>query len=441
MKVQCLKGFRDYLPEEMLQKDRMLRTVQQVFECHGYPPLMTPALEYSEILLGKYGEEGEMLLYRFRDNGDRDVALRYDLTVPLARVLAEHGEITMPFRRYQIAPVWRAEKPARGRFREFMQCDVDLVGADTAAADAEMLVIGTAVMKELGISGYRIRINHRGILSALCRLAGLPSAGEVEFLRLLDKLDKIGADAFRDQVGKISGIDEAGVESVLKIVLASTGDSREVLQRLDDTLGSDAEAASSIERMSRVLDLVEASGVADQCHIDPSIARGLSYYTGLVYETYLDELPGFGSVMSGGRYDGLVGMFSGKDLPAIGISLGIDRLFSAIKEMDLLEDRSQPAEVLAVQFSEALAPATFEAAARLRGAGIATVIYPREAKMKKQLQFAQKAGIPFVVVIGEDEKSRGTIQLRDMEKGSQQEITIEEAIRIIGAEVSEDTGQ
>ena len=441
MKVQCLKGFRDYLPEEMLQKNRMVRAVQQVFECHGYPPLMTPALEYSEILLGKYGEEGEMLLYRFRDNGDRDVALRYDLTVPLARVLAEHGEITMPFRRYQIAPVWRAEKPARGRFREFMQCDVDLVGADTAAADAEMLVIGSAVMKELGISGYRIRINHRGILAALCRLAGLTSAGEVEFLRLLDKLDKIGADAFRDQVGQISGIDEAGVESVLKIVMANPGDSRQILAGLEDALGSDPEAVSSIERMSEVLDLVEASGVSEQCHIDPSIARGLSYYTGLVYETFLDALPGFGSVMSGGRYDGLVGLLAGKDLPAIGISLGLDRLFSAMKELNLLENRSQPADVLVVQFSQALAPASFAAAARLRTAGIATVVYPRDAKLKKQFQFAQKAEIPFVVVIGEDEQSRGTLQLREMDKGSQQEISIDEAIRIIGVELPEGNNQ
>ena len=223
MKVQCLKGFRDYLPEEMLQKDRMLQSVKQVFERHGYPPLMTPALEYSEILLGKYGAEGEMLLYRFRDHGGRDVALRYDLTVPLARVLAEHGEITMPFRRYQIAPVWRAEKPARGRFREFMQCDADLIGADSAAADAEMLVIGAAVMKELGLDGYKLRINHRGILSALCRLAGLGTDGEAAFLRLLDKLDKIGADSFRDQVAELPGIDTGGVEKVLEAVLAEGG--------------------------------------------------------------------------------------------------------------------------------------------------------------------------------------------------------------------------
>lgn len=428
MKVQCLKGFRDYLPEEMLQKDRMLQTVQQVFEKHGYPPLMTPALEYSEVLLNKSGDEADMLLYRFRDNGDRDVAMRYDLTVPLARVLAEHGEITMPFRRYQIAPVWRAEKPARGRFREFMQCDVDLVGVDSAAADAEMLVIGCAVMDALGLTKFRLRINHRGILSALCRVAGLKSDGEVAFLRLLDKLDKIGADAFRSEVGSIPGIQSEGVEKVLKTVLAKGQDSRQMLQILQESLGSDEEAAASIERMGQVLDLVEAAGVADNCHVDPSIARGLSYYTGLVYETFLDSIPEIGSVMSGGRYDGLIGMFSGKELPAIGISLGIDRLFSALRELDLLDSRGQPADVMVCQFSPELAGASFAAATTLRAAGIATVFYPKEAKLKKQLQFAQRAGIPFVIVIGADEEKAGTVQLRSMDEGQQQEVSLAEAI-------------
>ena len=428
MKVQSLKGFRDYLPDEMLQKDRMLDSVRQVFERHGYPPLMTPALEYSDVLLGKCGDDGDMLLYRFRDNGDRDVAMRYDLTVPLARVLAEHGEITFPFRRYQIAPVWRAEKPARGRFREFVQCDVDLVGVDSAAADAEMLVVGTAVMEQLGIEGYRIRINHRGILSALCRMVGLQEQGEVAFLRLLDKLDKIGADEFRSQVGEIPGIDAAGVDRVLGTVLEAPEDSRQVLEHLSAKIGEDPGAAAAIGRMEQVLGLLEASGDAASCRIDPSIARGLSYYTGLVYETYLEALPGFGSVMSGGRYDALIGMFSGKDVAATGISLGIDRLFSAMKELDLLDVRTQPADVMVVQFSEDLAGASFDAAAQLRRAGIATVVYPSEAKLKKQLQFAQKSGIPFVIVIGTDEAKAGTVQFRAMEQGQQEELSLADAI-------------
>ncbi|MAJ28368.1 histidine--tRNA ligase [bacterium TMED181] len=437
MKVQCLKGFRDYLPGEMLQKERMLASVREVFEQHGYPPLMTPALEYAEVLTGKYGDEGEMLLYRFRDNGDRDVALRYDLTVPLARVLAEHGDIGMPFRRYQIAPVWRAEKPARGRFREFMQCDVDLIGVDTAAADAEMLVIGAAVMKRFGIESYRLRINHRGLLTALCRLVGLEGEAESDFLRILDKLDKIGEEKFRSEVSAISGLDASGLDRVLEVVLCELQEPREVISHITAVLGEDDQAREAIDRMSAILDIVEASGIASVCQIDPSIARGLSYYTGLVYETFLDDLPQVGSVMSGGRYNDLVGMFSGKDLPAIGISLGIDRLFYALGELDLLSGEQQPAKVLVVQFSEELASASFAAAAKLRQSGVDTLVYPKDAKVKKQLQYAQKSGIPFVIVIGEEESRSGTVQFRDMDAGSQEEISLESAIeKITGGQKS-----
>ena len=428
MKVQCLKGFRDYLPGEMLQKERMLASVREVFEQHGYPPLMTPALEYAEVLTGKYGDEGEMLLYRFRDNGDRDVALRYDLTVPLARVLAEHGNIGMPFRRYQIAPVWRAEKPARGRFREFMQCDVDLIGVDSAAADAEMLVIGAAVMQRFGIENYKLRINHRGVLSALCRKVGLEGSAEGDFLRILDKLDKIGEEKFRQEVSGIPGLDASGLDSVLAVVLDASSDPREVLSHIEKNLGSDDLATSAIQRMTEILDIVEAAGIGKYCQIDPAIARGLSYYTGLVYETFLDDLPQVGSVMSGGRYDDLVGMFSGKELPAIGISLGIDRLFYALSEMGLIETSSQPAEVLVVLFSEESAPASFSAASGLRHEGINTMVYPKAATVKKQLQFAQKSGIPYVVVIGDEELKKGTVQFRDMDAGSQDEISLSDAV-------------
>ncbi|NCG00141.1 MAG: histidine--tRNA ligase, partial [Planctomycetia bacterium] len=408
--------------------ERMLASVREVFEQHGYPPLMTPALEYAEVLTGKYGDEGEMLLYRFRDNGDREVALRYDLTVPLARVLAEHGNIGMPFRRYQIAPVWRAENPARGRFREFMQCDVDLIGVDSAAADAEMLVIGAAVMQRFGIENYKLRINHRGVLSALCRKVGLEGSAEGDFLRILDKLDKIGEEKFRQEVSGIPGLDASGLDSVLAVVLDASSDPREVLSHIEKNLGSDDLATAAIQRMTEILDIVEAAGIGKYCQIDPAIARGLSYYTGLVYETFLDDLPQVGSVMSGGRYDDLVGMFSGKELPAIGISLGIDRLFYALSEMGLIETSSQPAEVLVVLFSEESAPASFSAASGLRHEGINTLVYPKAAKVKKQLQFAQKSGIPYVVVIGDEELKKGTVQFRDMDAGSQDEISLSDAV-------------
>ena len=428
MKPQALRGFRDYLPEEMLAKNQMLTAVRDVFESHGYPPVETPALEYSELLLGKYGEEGEMLLYRFTDNGDRDVALRYDLTVPLARLVATHGALQMPFRRYQIAPVWRAEKPAKGRFREFAQCDVDLVGVNDAGADAEMLLIGQDLMSRLGIERYRLRVNHRGVLRALTRRFGIEDGGEEgAFLRLLDKLEKIGEEKFRASLKKDFRFDDRSADDLLQLAQLS-GPGMEVLEGLEAQLGDDPDGNAGIVRLRSVLELVEAGGNLETIQIDPSIARGLSYYTGLVYETFLDDLPEYGSVMSGGRYDQLVGMFAGRDLPAVGISLGVDRLFAALRELGKLETRSTPAQVMVIQFSESGAPDAYHLAAKLRAAGVSVVVYPTAAKLKKQYQCANQLGIPFTAVIGESEAERGTLQLKDMNSGEQSELEVAAAV-------------
>ncbi len=429
MRPQALRGFRDYLPEEMLAKDRMLDAVRSVFESYGYPPVATPALEYAELLLGKYGEEGEMLLYRFLDNGERDVAMRYDLTVPLARLIASHGSLIMPFRRYQIAPVWRAEKPAKGRFREFVQCDVDLVGVNDASADAEMLLIGQDVLRALDVEKYRLRVNHRGILRAMTRILGIADgAEEGAFLRLLDKLEKIGEEKFRGALAKdFPQIDAAGTERLLAIV-SSGGAPAETLASLEVLLGSDPDGALAIERLRQTMERVSAGGRLDTIVIDPSIARGLSYYTGIIYETFLEALPEYGSVMSGGRYDGLVGMFAGRDLPAVGISLGVDRLLSALLEIGSFESLSTPAEVLVVQFSEQGSADAFRLAAQFREAGVATVIYPEAAKLKKQFQNAHNLGIPFTAVVGESEASRGTLQLKHMASGEQVEVDVAAAV-------------
>ena len=432
MKPQALRGFRDYLPEEMLAKERLLDEVRRVFESHGYPPIATPALEYAELLLGKYGDEGEMLLYRFRDNGDRDVALRYDLTVPLARLVASHGSITMPFRRYQIAPVWRAEKPAKGRFREFVQCDVDLVGVDDASADAEMLLVGQDILRALGISEYRLRVNHRGILKAITKTLGLENADEEgAFLRLLDKFDKIGEEKFRASLAtEFPALSAEKIDNLLA-TMTSGGEARATLETLEKHLGEDSDGAAAIERLRATLDRVEAGGTLATIEIDPCIARGLSYYTGIIYETFLVEMPEFGSVMSGGRYDGLVGMFAGRELPAVGISLGIDRLLSALLESGALPRQTTPAEVLVVQFSESGAADAYRVAGALREAGVACMVYPQAAKLKKQFQSANNLGIPFTAVVGKDEAARGTLTLKEMESGEQAECSIEDAVQKI----------
>lgn len=432
MRVQALRGFRDYLPAEMMSKDAMLRAVTRVFESFGYPPLQTPALEYSAILLGKYGEEGEMLMYRFEDNGGRDVCLRYDLTVPLARVVAEHGDLRMPFRRYQIAPVWRAEKPGKGRYREFMQCDVDLVGVDSAAADAEMLLVARAVLQELGVDRFQVRLNHRGTLKGLTATLGLGGADEADFLRLLDKLEKIGFDKFRDAILQRFQFDSAQLD-LLRSFADGGSDAESTLDLMAKLVGDVPEAAAGIQRLREVVSLAKAAGGSDHLEVDPTIARGLSYYTGCIYETMLLDLPEYGSVMSGGRYDELVGVFSKRDLPAVGVSLGVDRLFSAVKELGALELRESPAKVLIVLFSEEGTPDALRLAARLRQAGVSTVVYPEAAKLKKQFQFANALKIPFTAVIGEKEAENGTLNLKDMESGEQQELTVEEAIVRLGA--------
>ncbi|MFQ5653978.1 MAG: histidine--tRNA ligase [Planctomycetota bacterium] len=436
MRVQALRGFRDYLPAEMLSRDRMLAIVRRVFESYGYPPLQTPALEYSEVLAGKYGEEGEMLMYRFRDHGDRDVCLRYDLTVPLARVVAEHGSLPMPFRRYQIAPVWRAEKPARGRFREFMQCDVDLVGVDDASADAEMILVDIAVLRSLGIEGFQVRVNHRGLLSALTRSLGIePGERESAFLRLLDKLPKMGEERFSAELEKELGLAAAERARLLSTV-RSGGDPAGAIDALARELDTDSGGRSALERLRQVVERVQAAGEAGRLRIDASIARGLSYYTGIIYETLLDDLPEYGSVMSGGRYDRLVGVFTGRELPAVGISFGVDRFFSALEEIGLVDKTGNPARVLVVQVAEQGFRAAFAIADRFRRAGIPTLLYPAPARLKKQFQHADTLGIPFTAVVGEAEEARGTVSLKEMATGIQVEVPVEEAIARLRGEAA-----
>ena len=429
MKAQTLRGFRDYLPEEMLAKDQMLATIRRVFELHGYPPLMTPALEYASVLLGKIGDEEEMLLYRFLDHGERDVALRYDLTVPLARVMAQHGGLQMPFRRYQIAPVWRAEKPAKGRFREFLQCDVDLVGVDNAVADSEMLLIGCFLLDALGVTGYSLRVGHRGSLAAMIAWLGIEGGkAERDFLRTFDKLKKIGPDRFKVEIDRLLGLGGEKVDALLALA-GDSGSTSEILGRLGEELGE--EAAEPLGRLEEVFALVDGAGYSDHVKIDVTIARGLSYYTGIIYETFLDDMSDYGSVLSGGRYDQLIGSLSGKEFPAIGISLGVDRLFSALKEMGILAQKSSPADVLVVQFSESKARSSVQLAQRLRDAGISALLYPTAAKLKKQFQFANNLQIPYTAVIGEEEERTGTLQLKVMESGEQFQLSFEDAVKRI----------
>jgi histidyl-tRNA synthetase len=421
---RVLKGFRDYLPDQMIPRKRMMDAVAQVFERHGFAPIQTPALEYAGILLGKYGADAERLLYRFTDNGGRDVCLRYDLTVPLARVAAQYGNLPMPFRRYQIAPVWRAEKPGKGRFREFFQCDVDIVGTDSLLADAECVAVDNAVLSELGVERFVIRINNRKVLTGWFEAMGLGSEDDERgrgILRTVDKLPAMGEDKVRELLAADNGLETTQIDRILEF-LGIEGANDAKLSAARDLLGETESGAAGLSELECVIGSAVSLGVpAGRIEIDFSIARGLDYYTGSVFETFLLDLPDFGSVMSGGRYDELISTFLGRPMPAVGISVGVDRLFSAMQELGLVREAATPTRVLVCPMSEECIGPALEAVASLRSAGIPTEVHSGAAKLRKQLKSANQRQIPIAVILGGDELARGVASIKWMESGTQEE--------------------
>lgn len=419
---RVLKGFRDYLPEVMIPRQHMLGTIERTFLRFGFVPLMTPALEYFDILSGKYGEEGESLLYRFTDNGGRDVALRYDLTVPLARVIAQYGDLTLPFRRFQIAPVWRAEKPARGRFREFVQCDGDIVGSADMIADGEIVHLACSLLFDLGVERFKLRVNNRKVLSGLMRGIGIGEGSqEMGVLRTIDKLPKIGADATRGLLRDENGLGDAQSDRVFDF-LSIEGETPEILARLDGFFPEDSIGRRGTSELRELFAIAAALGLSDRVAIDLSIARGLNYYTGTIYEAFLGDLEGFGAVMGGGRYDDLIGVFKGESVPAVGISLGIDRLLQGLVELGLLETSRSVAQVLVTVFDAERAPIAAAISREVRAAGIACELYPEKAKLKKQFRHAERSGIRYVVVAGPDELALDRVTVKDLASGEQETI-------------------
>ena len=422
IKPRILKGFRDYLPETMIPRERMLRTIAEVFELHGFSPLATPALEYSDILLGKYGEEGNKLLYRFEDNGGRDVALRYDLTVPLARVVAQYRSLPRIFKRYQIAPVWRAESPGKGRFREFVQCDVDIVGCEEGLADAECVAVGAAALERLGVTRFVIRINHRAILNGILGTIGIDETSVMtEVMRVIDKLEKIGEARVRESLAPI--LPQEGIDLLFSL-FTRKGAHHEILEEVLRVSESE-ETRAGVEALGKIFGYLGAMGLSGVVCLDLSIARGLDYYSGAVFETMLLDRPDFGSVMSGGRYDDLIGIFRGQPIPAVGISIGVDRLFAALNDLGLLSPQPSTAQLLVTRFDEAHLPATLECAALFRRFGIPTEIYARGDKLGKQFKYAHRQGIPYVAVLGPEEADGGRIRLKEMASGEERVLPTE----------------
>ncbi|AEF84774.1 histidine--tRNA ligase [Treponema primitia ZAS-2] len=400
---KILKGFRDFLPEAEIERRNLVEKIEASFRSYGFVPIDTPALEYAEILLGKGGGETEKQIYRFTDNGGRDVALRFDLTVPFARFLAEHrSDLTLPFKRYHIAKVWRGENTQRGRYREFTQCDFDTVGSDTAAADFEILLMMRNTLRAIGAGNVSIRLNHRGLFNRFLKALG---AAEVsaEVLRIVDKLAKIGKDAVREQLealGNPGNAWETPLQVAEKILdyIEPKGSFEETLEAITRAAGGPCPES---ERLALIRRFMVDTGTADSFTLDPSITRGLDYYTGIVYETFLAELPEIGSVCSGGRYDDLAGLYSKEKLSGVGSSIGLDRLIAALESLGKLEGQGSYARVAIACVREEDGGVYQALGARLREAGIPCEVFSEPKKLTQQFMLAEKRGIPWMIIPGE----------------------------------------
>lgn len=410
---RTLKGFRDYLPEAMLVRERLMETARRVFRSYGFSPIDTPALEYAEILTGKGGEESDKQLFRFKDSGERDVAMRFDLTVPLARFTAQHlAEVGTPFKRYHIAPVWRGENTQRGRYREFVQCDFDTIGTESNAADIETLLVIHDLLAALGFERFTIRVNNRLILNGVLSQLGLQDQS-VGVLRAVDKLAKVGADAVVAEMIERVGATEMQARQVLQLANPQI-----TLDQLQEMLAGNELGQLGVSRLRELFAAAQTAGIpGERVALDVSIARGLDYYTGTIYETFLGDLPSIGSVCSGGRYDNLAGLFTKERLPGVGASLGLDRLLAAMEELKLLGTQATPAPVLITQFDAARLGDYQRVGRMLRANGINAEVYPDAKKLGKQLQYADRKGFRLALIAGSDEFAKGMWQVKALSTG------------------------
>lgn len=424
---RTLKGFRDYPPELMIPRERIMETARRVYRSYGYAPIDTPALEYLEILTGKGSDETDKQLYRFEDQGERWVGMRFDLTVPFARFAAQYAQqLGLPFKRYHIGPVWRGEKPQVGRYREFIQADFDTVGVTGVASDIETVAVLHDVVHACGFDKFTVHLNHRGVLNGLLEKTGLADKS-VEVLRALDKLAKIGPDKVAVELEETAGATPEQTDALLAMA-SLQGDNAQVLGSILELVDGSEVGVAAVRRLAEVLDGALAAGVApSRVKMNPSIARGLDYYTGLVLETTLDDLPDIGSVASGGRYDDLAGLYTSQALPGIGASLGVDRLLAAMEKLKLVGEARTPADALVVFFAEDRLWDYLKLAASLRTAGVGAELYPEPKKLAKQLQYADKKGFRLAIIAGPDELTRGECQIKSLATGESTTVSLTDA--------------
>jgi histidyl-tRNA synthetase len=411
------RGMRDFLPQDVRRREYVIRIVSDIYQRYGFEPLETPSLENIETLMGKYGEEGNKLIFKVlrrgehEGSGETDLALRYDLTVPLARVIAEYrGQLPKFFKRYQIQPVWRADRPARGRFREFFQCDVDAIGSRSPVVETEMLAAVSDVLKRLGFDDFTIQLNHRQLLTATLNRAGIDPGLHSSALVALDKLDKIGVDGvLKEMVSR--NVPAEAATAVLDNAAAG-----------DFGSFSDEQGSAALQNVREIMNLCQGTVAAGHVKPAPFLARGLSYYTGAIMEVTVPDLAG--SLGGGGRYDGLIGMFLGEDVPACGFSLGLERILVVMSERKMFppDVEQASADVLLTVFDEPSIPEVLKLAAELRSSGLRVEVYPEPDKLGKQMKYAATRKIRLAAILGSDEISRGEVTIKNLDTGEQQSV-------------------
>ena len=424
---RTLQGTMELLPPDQILFNRMYDTIRGVYESFGFLPLDTPVLEYASVLLAKAGGETEKQIYRFT-KGDADLAMRFDLTVPLARYVAQHkADLVFPFKRYQIQPVWRADRPQKGRYREFYQCDADVVGSDSLLNEVELMQIVDTVFSRFNIR-VCIKINNRKILSGIAEIIG-ESDKIVDITVAIDKLDKIGLDNVNAEL-KEKGISDEAIAKLQPIILLS-GTNAEKLATLKNVLSASEVGLKGVEESEFILNTLETMGLKNEIELDLTLARGLNYYTGAIFEVKALDVQ-IGSITGGGRYDNLTGVFGMAGVSGVGISFGADRIFDVLNQLELYpKEAVNGTELLFINFGEKEAAYSMGILAKVRAAGIRAEIFPDAAKMKKQMSYANAKNIPFVAIVGENEMNEGKVMLKNMETGEQNLVSADELIAIV----------
>jgi histidyl-tRNA synthetase len=432
---RTLKGFRDYLPAAMIPREWIIDVARRVYRSYGFAPIDTPTLEHLEILTGKGSDETDKQLYKFQDHGGRDVGMRFDLTVPLARFVAQHiQELGTPFKRYHIANVWRGENTQRGRYREFMQCDFDTIGTESNSADIEMVLVVHDLFSAIGFQDFTIRVNNRKVLNGLLEKLGLKERS-THVLRALDKLAKAGPEVVASELTATAGATSSQITDILQLA-AIGGTNEQILAELSPLLAGSEVGERGLTELAEMTSALAAVGVpSEQFKIDAAIARGLDYYTGTVLETFLNDLPEIGSVCSGGRYDNLAELYTKEHLPGVGASLGLDRLLAAMEELGRLEKTATPAPVFLPFFDATRRDDYLRLAAQIRASGIGVEFYPEAKKLGKQLQYADKRGFRVALIVGENEFATDACQVKDLASGGSTTVSLADNGAAVVAEI------